>query len=136
MQHHLIKSAMCFQILLYSNFRKMTSQLREVFLLLSTGHLFGLYNPNQVADALAIPKASLYRPLVYISGNLYWCVSDVHSPSLKSGMSNQRVLPHALVVALQSVWMIQMIHAMVNYCPTATNGGLKNITTQSEAEMC
>ena len=63
MQHHLIKSAMCFQILLYSNFRKMTSQLREVLLLLSTGHLFGLYNPNQVADALAIPKASLYRHL-------------------------------------------------------------------------
>ncbi len=42
-------------------------------------------------------------------------------------MSNQRVLPHALVVALQSVWMIQMIHAMVNYCPTATNGGLKTL---------
>lgn len=63
MQHHLIKSAMYFQILLYSNFRKMTSQLREVLLLLSTGHLFGLYNPNQVADALAIPKASLYRHL-------------------------------------------------------------------------
>ena len=29
MQQHLIKSAMYFQILLYSNFRKMTSQLRE-----------------------------------------------------------------------------------------------------------
>lgn len=63
MQHHLIKSAMYFQILLYSNFRKMTSQLREVLLLLSTGHLFGLYNPNQVADALAISKANLYRHL-------------------------------------------------------------------------
>ena len=63
MQHHLIKSAMYFQILLYSNFRKMTSQLQEILLLLSTGHLFGLYNPNQVADALAIPKSNLYRHL-------------------------------------------------------------------------
>ena len=63
MQQHLIKSAMYFQILLYSNFRPMTSQLREVLLLLSTGHLFGLYNPNQVANALAIPTANLYRHL-------------------------------------------------------------------------
>ena len=43
---------MFFQILLYSNFRKMTSQLQEVLLLLSTGHLFGFYNPNQVVEAL------------------------------------------------------------------------------------
>ena len=41
----------------------MTSQLQETLLLLSTGHLFGLFNPNQVADALAIPKANLYRHL-------------------------------------------------------------------------
>ena len=74
MQHHLIKSVMYFQILFYSNFRKMTLQLREILLLLSIGHLFGLYNP--------------------------------------------------------------MIRAMENYYPTATNGGLKNIITQSEAEMC
>ena len=63
MQQHLIKSVMDFQILLYSNFRKMTSQLQETLLLLSTGHLFGLSNPNQVADALSIPKAGLYRHL-------------------------------------------------------------------------
>lgn len=46
MQQHLIKSTLYFQLLLYSNFRKMTSQLRETLLLLSTGHLFGLYNLN------------------------------------------------------------------------------------------
>ena len=63
MHRHIIKSTMYFQSLLYSNFRKMTTQLQETLLLLSTGHLFGLFNPNQVADALAIPKASLYRHL-------------------------------------------------------------------------
>ena len=63
MQQYVIKSVMFFQMLLYSNFRKMTSQLQEVLLLLSTGHLFGLYNTNQVADALAIPKDKLYRVL-------------------------------------------------------------------------
>ena len=63
MHQHLIKSAMYFQILLYSNFRKMTTQLRETLLLLATGHLFGLDNPNQVGDALAISKANLYRHL-------------------------------------------------------------------------
>lgn len=41
----------------------MTTQLQEILLLLSTGHLFGLYNPNQLADTLAIPKATLYRHL-------------------------------------------------------------------------
>ncbi len=60
MQQYVTKYLMFFQTLLYSNFRKMTSQLLEVLLLLSTGHLFGLYNPNQVTDALSIPKAKLY----------------------------------------------------------------------------
>ena len=59
MHQHLIKSAMYFQILLFSNFRKMTSQLREILLLLSMDHLFELYNPNQVATALAIPTTNL-----------------------------------------------------------------------------
>lgn len=63
MQQYVTKSLMFFQTLLYSNFRRMTYQLQEVLLLLSTCHLFGLYNPNQVSDALAIPKAKLYRVL-------------------------------------------------------------------------
>lgn len=139
MQQHLIKSAMYFQILLFSNFRKMTSQLREILLLLSIGHLFGLYNPNQVATALAIPTANLYRHLKDFSLYQWKCLLIRIGCALalvEIRMPNQRVLLHNLVVASHSVWMIQMIRAMVNYFPTATSGGLKNIITQSEAEMC
>ena len=67
MQHQLTKSIMFFQVLLYSCFRRLTSELVETLLLLSTGHLFGLYNPNQVADALSIPKAKLYLKLSKMS---------------------------------------------------------------------
>ncbi len=56
MQQHVIRYLMFFQSLLYSNFRKMISQLQEVLLLLSTGHLFGLYNPNQVVEALTFDQ--------------------------------------------------------------------------------
>ena len=45
----------------------MTPALCETLLLLSTGHLFGLYNPNQVADALGLSKAKLYRDLKDVS---------------------------------------------------------------------
>ncbi|MDE0089618.1 MAG: hypothetical protein OXU23_28135 [Candidatus Poribacteria bacterium] len=139
MQQHLIKSAMYFQILLYSNFRKMTSQLQEILLLLSTGHLFGLDNPNQVATALAIPKANLYRHLkdfsIYQWKSLLMRIGcalaltemlDVESKSAATKSRRRITL----------MWMIQMIRAMVNYCLTATNGGLKNIITQSAVEMC
>ncbi len=37
MQHYVIKSVMFFQVLLYANCRKMTSQLQEVLLLLIRG---------------------------------------------------------------------------------------------------
>ncbi len=52
MQKHLIKSTKYFQTLLYSNFRKMTSELEETLLLLSTGHRvfhcrrYGIQNPK------------------------------------------------------------------------------------------
>ena len=36
-------------------------------MLLSLCHLFGLYNPNQVSDALSTPKANLYRHLNEVS---------------------------------------------------------------------
>ena len=45
----------------------MTPELSETLLLLSTGHLFGLYNPNQVADALGVSKNRLYRDLKQMS---------------------------------------------------------------------
>ena len=35
--------------------------------MLSVCHLFGLYNPNQVSDALELPKARLYRDLGRLS---------------------------------------------------------------------
>ena len=63
MRQHLTKSTMYFQILLFSNFRNLSTQLIEILLLLSTGHLFGLFNTNQVADALSLSKSKLYRLL-------------------------------------------------------------------------
>ena len=45
----------------------MTSQVVETLVLLCVCHLFGLYNPNQVADALSLPKAGLYRRLGSLS---------------------------------------------------------------------
>ena len=66
MQDHLIKSTMFFQDLLSSYFQRMRQQIVETLLLLCVCHLFGLYNPNQVSDALKLPKARLYRNL----GNL------------------------------------------------------------------
>ena len=67
MQLHLIKSATFFQHLLCSYFQRLRSQLVETVVILSVCHLFGLYNPNQVADALELPKARLYRPLGTLS---------------------------------------------------------------------
>ena len=67
MREHVITSATFFQSALYVNSRDMTPDLCETLLLLSTGHLFGLYNPNQVADALGISKAKLYRDLKDVS---------------------------------------------------------------------
>ena len=63
MRDHLIKSTIFFQDLLSSYFQRMTQQVVETLLLLGIWHLFGLYNPNQVADALRLPKAGLYRRL-------------------------------------------------------------------------
>ena len=62
MLQHLIRWTTFFQLLLYSNFRKITPQLVETLLLLSIGHLFSLYNPNQIADVLSVPKANLESP--------------------------------------------------------------------------
>ncbi|MCG9126465.1 hypothetical protein JT359_02585 [Candidatus Poribacteria bacterium] len=63
MRQHLTKSAMYFQMILFSHFRRITTQQTETLLLLSFGHLFGLYNPKQIAGALSIPKANLYPHL-------------------------------------------------------------------------
>ena len=67
MQDHFIKSTIFFQHLLSSYFQRITSQVIETLLVLSVCHLFGLYNPNQVADALKLPKAGLYRRIGSLS---------------------------------------------------------------------
>lgn len=67
MQDHFIKSTIFFQHLLFSYFQRMKWQVVETLLVLSICHLFGLYNPNQVADALELPKARLYRDIGALS---------------------------------------------------------------------
>ena len=67
MRYHLITSTRFFQDLLSSYFQRMTQQIVETLMLLCVSHLFGLYNPNQVADALKLPKAGLYRSLGTLS---------------------------------------------------------------------
>ena len=67
MQTQLIKSTVFFQQLLSSRFRTLKERVVKTIMLLSLCHLFSLYNPNQVSDALFIPKASLYRRLNEVS---------------------------------------------------------------------
>ena len=67
MRDHFIKSTIFFQHLLSSYFQRITSQVVETLLVLSVCHLFGLYNPNQVSDALQLPKARLYRSIGSLS---------------------------------------------------------------------
>ena len=63
MLEKIIRWTFFFQHLLYSRFRQLTPQVIETLVQLTVGHLFGFYNPNQLADALQIPKASVYRHL-------------------------------------------------------------------------
>jgi S-methylmethionine-dependent homocysteine/selenocysteine methylase len=63
MQEQVIRCVRFFQCLLYTKFRRRTDKAIETLIWLTTGHLFGLYNPNQLASALEIPKASVYRHL-------------------------------------------------------------------------
>ena len=67
MQDKIIKSAVYFQDILVSRFRRIKSKIVDTLLLLAVCHLFGLYNPNQVADALALPKVRFYRDLNSVS---------------------------------------------------------------------
>ena len=48
-------------------FQRIASQIVETVVVLSVCHLFGLYNPNQVSDALELPKGRLYRDLGHLS---------------------------------------------------------------------
>jgi hypothetical protein len=67
MRHKIIKSTIFFQDLFSSYFWRIRQRTVETLLLLGICHFFGLYNPNQVADALKLPKARLYRNLGSLS---------------------------------------------------------------------
>ena len=75
MQHKIIKSAVYFQDILVSRFRRIKSKIVETLLVLAVCHLFGLYNPNQVSDALALPKARFYRELNSVSLYHWKCLN-------------------------------------------------------------
>ena len=75
MHHQIIKSLKFFQHLLCSRFRRIRLQVIDTLLLLSVCHLFGLYNPNQVGDALKLPKAGLYRDLQSVSQYHWKCLN-------------------------------------------------------------
>jgi hypothetical protein len=56
-----------FQGLIYTKFRQVQSEAISVLTSLIVGHLFGLYNLNQLSLALGIPKSSLYNRLSHWS---------------------------------------------------------------------
>ena len=67
MHIHIIRWIRFFQGIIFSRFRQCQQQAIEVLMWLILGHLFGLYNPNQLADALSIPKSMLYSHLASFS---------------------------------------------------------------------
>ena len=103
MRTQLIKSTVFFQQLLSSRFRTLKERVVKTLMLLSLCHLFSLYNPNQVSDALFIPKASLYRHLNEVS--LYqWqhlfvhigcsiALQEIRDAELKSAATRSRKCP-------------------------------------------
>ena len=75
MRYQIIKSAKFLQHLIYTRFRGISSQIIDTLLLLSVCHLFRLYNPNQVADALTLPKVGLYRDIHAVSQHHWKCLN-------------------------------------------------------------
>lgn len=63
MQQQITRWIRFFCGLIFTRFRQSQKQAIEVLTWLIVGHLFGLYNPNQLADALEMPKSALYAHL-------------------------------------------------------------------------
>lgn len=63
MQQEIIKWMQFFQGLMMTKFRQTKQEAIEVLTWLIVGHLFGLHNLNQLADALELPKSALYAHL-------------------------------------------------------------------------
>ena len=62
MQQEITRWVKFFQGLIYTKFRKVQSEAISVLTSLIVGHLFGLYNLNQLSLALGI-KISVIHPL-------------------------------------------------------------------------
>ena len=63
MSDEITKWVTFFQGLIFTKFRHVQVEALETLTGLVIGHLFGLYNLNQLADALEIPKSALYEHL-------------------------------------------------------------------------
>ncbi len=63
MRHEITKWVTFFQGLIFTKFRHVQTESLETLTGLVIGHLFGLYNLNQLAEALEIPKSALYEHL-------------------------------------------------------------------------
>ena len=63
MPHEITRWIDFFQGLILTRFRQTKTEAIEVLTSLILGHLFGLYNLNQLSDALEIPKSALYEHL-------------------------------------------------------------------------
>ena len=104
-------------------------------MLLSLCHLFGLYNPNQVSDALFIPKASLYRHLNAVS--LYqWqhlfvrigcCVAlqEIRDAELKSALTRSRKCPTISVDDTHNARDTEKVSYCYNWWSTKANQPVK-----------
>lgn len=56
MQQHITQWLGFFQVLLLTKFRQNQKEAIETLIWLIVGHLFGLYNPNQLAEAIGIAR--------------------------------------------------------------------------------
>ena len=63
MQHQITRWSKFFQGLVATKFRQNQTEAVETLTGLAIGHLFGLYNPNQLATALGLPKSTIYSHL-------------------------------------------------------------------------
>jgi len=63
MLENLRASVRFYRWLLHAKFRQNRDEAVEVLLMLVLGHVFGYYNPHQLAQRLGIPKSQLYQEL-------------------------------------------------------------------------
>ena len=118
---HLIKSTTFFQGLLSSQFHTLKQGFVNTLVFLSTCHLFRLTNPNQVADALSIPKARLYQELntmrLYLWQHLFVRIGCSIALEAIREVAQKVLLPCRVSVP-SLVWMIPLFFAIERVSPT------------------